>query len=342
VRPDFWPFSRRAAVLTSLVLVPACVAVALILDAQDVAGFDSSGWTLVAAVLVGLLPVILLVLGGVGSVEAAGVRIAFAAVQGVVASASAVEARTLLAHNLGQAPGQVMDSGSDTVIETLSNAVGNDVVVVDLKEGGAWWETRLLLLAAGAARLQNPRAVAFTVATPDRPRKFIGWARPVDIRRRLIEAHPEFAHAQGLAERDALMLRLSARDLPAEPPQLPWAPAPTAPHPVWFARDDRFVPERLLLQRLAGLEVGARSWALSEYRLRDLLASVLYSDAVDRDDTEERWVGTIVGSTAEYFAVTSGGQLVTLIPRPAALNAVFLSVLHGRAGDGAVPPLPAA
>lgn len=338
------------------------------LASEDVAGFEVSLWILVVAVIVGLLPVILVVLSGVGSVEAAGVKIAFAAVQDVVAVASDVDTRSLLAHNLGQPPGQVQDSASDTVIETLGNAVGNEVVEIALGEGEAWWETRLLLLASGATRLRNPRAVAFTWATPDRPRTFIGWARPEDIRRRLLAANDAFRLACEKAERDTLLHQMSLPDAPGAARYLPWAPAgkavesvpegrkslipgavkreddtgywelpwpsSDAMQPPWVRKVDGFLPERLLLENLAPLETGDSNWRITESRIRDLLGSVLFTAAVDRDDSEDRWVETIVGSTAEYFAVTSGGQLATLVPRSSAVNAVLLTLLRGRDSRG--------
>jgi hypothetical protein len=360
MRVTFWPFSRRAAFLASLVLVPLCVVAVLLLGDHEVGGFQVSNWILLAAIIVGLLPVVLVVLGGVQSVEAAGVTVAFAAVQEVVADTTKVETRHLMAMNLGQPPGQVSDSASDTVIETLSNAVGNDVVLVDLKEGDAWWETRLLLLAAGAARLQNPRAVVFTAARPDRPQTFLGWARPADLRRRLLEARPPFQLAAERAEHDTLLWTLSLpytskgiRQLPwaprgkakeqwpnsANPPpmgvrdedsdyyEFPW-PAPEPGPPPQPMRQDRFVPERFLLRKLADLESEDAQWGISEQRLRDLFGSILCTDAVDRDDAEEQWVAMTIGSTAEYFAVTSSGQLVGMIPRFRALNAVLLSLLR--------------
>lgn len=142
----FWPFDRRTAYILSAVLVPICVAVVVWLHRWN--GKDETDvppLALLLAVIVGLAPVLLVILSGVGSVEAAGVKLAFAAVQEVVTERGAVGARSLLANNLGTAPGQVQDSSGNTIIDSLREAVGNDVVVADLREGQAWWETRLLM-----------------------------------------------------------------------------------------------------------------------------------------------------------------------------------------------------
>ena len=96
-------------------------------------------------------------LGGVRSVEAAGVTVAFAAVQDVVSTRGLITARSMIADNLGNPPGPVADSSSDTIIDSLKNAVGNYGVVADLKEGEEWWETRLLVLASDNGHTSDRR-----------------------------------------------------------------------------------------------------------------------------------------------------------------------------------------
>lgn len=358
----YWPFRRSTAFAWSLILVPACIGIVLWLDRLDGrGGFEISGWILLGAIVVGLVPVLLVVLGGVRSVEAVGVKVAFAAVQDVVSSTT-VDARSRLANNLGQPPGQVYDEKGDSIIALLSDAVGNDVVVVDLKEGKAWWETRLLLLAAGALRLGHPRAIVFTAAKPGRPQAFVGWAAPAGLLRRLLASDQQLRDAYDQAQRDAMLWRLSSRQAPTAQRLLPWAsagkateylqpgsklpqlgqpstnenfvefpwPSPNAQGPLPPHQDDDFAAERFLLATFGPLETEDARRTVSEMRVRDLFGSVLHTDAVDRDDSEQQWIATIVGSTDDYFAVTSGGQFVNLVPREAAVNAVLLTLVSGR------------
>jgi hypothetical protein len=361
----YWPFRRSTAFVWSVFLVPACIGVALWLDRLDgEGGFEISGWILLGAIVVGLLPVLLVVLGGVRSVEAGGVKVAFAAVQDVV-SKTTVDARTRLANNLGQPPGQVYDEKGDSIIALLNDAVGNDVVVVDLKEGKAWWETRLLLLAAGATRLGHPRAIVFTAAKPGRPVAFVGWAAPAGMLRRLLASDHQLRDAYDQAQRDAMLWRLSSQHVPTAQRLLPWAsagkateyvqpgsklpqlgqpsenenfvefpwPSPNAQGPLQPHQDDDFAAERFLLATFGPLETEDALRTLSEMRVKDLFGSILHTDAVDRADNEEQWIATIVGSTADYFAVTAGGQFVNLVPREAAVNAVLGALVSGLAGE---------
>lgn len=324
MRDSFWPYSRRAAFVASLVLVPVLLLLVVVASEQGYGGLGGSAWPLFVAVIVGLIPVLALVLGGVDSVQAAGVKVAFAAVQEVVAKTSDVSTRALLAQNLGQPPGQVGDSGSDTVIQTLSSVTGNTVVVVDLQEGDAWWSTRLLLLASGAARLNNPKAIVFVRAEPNRPQAFLGWAEPTEVLRRLLLAEPELQAPHWRADRNTLIWRLSTPTDPGAARQPPW-PGAAVPH---VDHPDQFVPERLLRDELRTLEQSGRDLRVTIGRLQDYLGSVLHTDAIDRGDHDENWLNRLVESRAGYIAITSDGQFVNLAPREAALNALLLSLLE--------------
>ena len=179
VRSRYWPFEARWAFFASLVLVPGLVALAVWLYRP--AGPLATRLTfppLLLAVLLGLLPVALVILNGVRSVEAAGVKVAFVAVRDVVNTGGVDIARSFITDNLRNPPLTVVDaalvSAKDTIIAALKDAAGTDCVVADLKAGDDWWDTRLLVLVAGAARLASPKAVVFTSATPAGP--VVSWA----------------------------------------------------------------------------------------------------------------------------------------------------------------------
>ena len=47
------------------------------------------------------------------------------------------------------------------ILDALREATACEVVIIDLEDGQAWWETRLLVLLAGAVRLKRPERVVF-------------------------------------------------------------------------------------------------------------------------------------------------------------------------------------
>ncbi len=50
--------------------------------------------------------------------------------------------------SIGVPGGAVADSETNEILDALRQAAATEVVVVDLKGGHAWWETRLLVLIA--------------------------------------------------------------------------------------------------------------------------------------------------------------------------------------------------
>jgi hypothetical protein len=363
VRSRYWPFDARWAFFASLILVPSLVALAVWLYRP--AGPLATTLTfppLLLAVLLGLLPVALVILGGVTSVEAAGVRVAFVAVRDVVNTRGVITARSVIADNLGSPPGRVTDSDRASIFDSLKDAVGTYCVVADLKEGDDWWDTRLLVLVAGAVRLAFPKAVVFTSATPGQPGGFVGWATPSEVLRRLLAREPKLRDAYQAAHRDLLLQQLATPMELGGQAMLPWAargkmqkywpdadplpplaerkagvkdtveyPFPSAaPEGLPFViPEDEFRTERVLLDQVVALEQPDAARSLTEVRVRDLFGSILHTDAVEREDDEGKWVETILTSTADFVAVTRGHQFENLVPRRAAVNAVLLAVVSG-------------
>ena len=369
----FWPFKRKYAWWASAVLLPASIAAAVALQAAGLLpGGQASWWILLGAVVIGLLPVILMVLGGVTTVKAAGVEVTFAAVQRAVRAASEVTVRTTLSDNLGAPPGVVLDTAGDTIIQALRAAVTNDVVVVSLGDGHEWWDTRLLLLISGATRLGHPRAIAFTATRADKPGQYLGWATPADLLRTQLSRSSQWREAYRLAQRNTLLAVLAGPEGTPPTLRLPWSAARRQPirggEPADVAAlaetapdgssllpwpspdgdgppmpmggqgpDDPYLAERFLKEQLSILENPQdprqrEQLELTIARVEDLFAPVLQCNAVDIQDAEELWFDGILNGTASYVAVTSAGQLASLVPRDVAINAVLRSLISDRSG----------
>jgi hypothetical protein len=222
----------------------------------------------------------------------------------------------------------------------------------------AWPVPRLLVLASGAVRLGFPKAVVFTSAAPGQPNCFLGWATPGELQRRLLARSPVLAEAHRAAQRDWLLWQLGAPQQPGSQRVLPWAPhgkmrtclpadaalpqlaernasgtvelpwPSPAPQPTpWVMREDGFEAERLLLAYLSPIEGDGTAWSMTEARVRHLFGSVLHTEAVDHEDGEVTWVETVLGTTADFFAVTKGRQFVNLVPRRTAVNSVLLALV---------------
>jgi hypothetical protein len=176
-----WPWSARVAVL----LIPAILVVLVIAHAVARTQLDwpderYGGWVLLGIALLSLLPVLLmlielLALAG-GSLKVAGVAFSFSGESLKVAGAVR---STTLAENLetpDNAP--VAQTSLNSVLRALRRAHDSEVTIVDLRHGRTWWETRLFILIAGAARTGRPKAIGFIGDRNGKQGVFLGWASP--------------------------------------------------------------------------------------------------------------------------------------------------------------------
>lgn len=346
----FWPFGVRAAVLSvPVVLAALLVALALLRAAADWPDDRWDGWLLLGAAAFAVLPVLLVLVGriaeGGGSVRVpGGFEFAFAA----ATAAAAPRTGTTISGNLGAPPGvDIADSGGGNILAALRGAVSNPVAVVDLEDGRAWWETRLLLLLSGADRLGSPRAIVFVATRGGVPRQFVGWGLPRELLRCQLAAIPDDLRlAVHRANARYLHWALSAPDDDSlERALLPWAaalptpaadgsPAPTTnvqrteltTYPIYRPLGEPdLLPESALVEQLQMVEAHPRN--LTVVRLQELFEPVLVTSSLDESDDDEAKLRHITGTSGDYIAVTDGGRYVSLVSRAVAVNAVLRSMV---------------
>ncbi|KJS52148.1 hypothetical protein VM98_33220, partial [Streptomyces rubellomurinus subsp. indigoferus] len=119
----------------------------------------------------------------------------------------------------------VVDSGGSHILSTLRRSAGTDVVIVDLEDGHAWWETRLLVLCAGAQRLGRPSVIVFTAVQGSKAGRYLGWGRPRELLESLLASDQRYRTAYLQMKSLAAAVHLSRAGDPAVPP----APPPLPP-----------------------------------------------------------------------------------------------------------------
>ena len=335
-----WPFGVIAALIAAgAVLVVLLVTVVVLGVTAHWPDQRWQGWLMLGVVLLALTPLLLLILDRVastgGSVEFRGIKIAFAA----EAAGSAVT----LPPNMGIPPGvSVADSGGFKLEAAMREATKNDVLVVDLEEGAAWWETRLFTLCSGARRRGQVRAVVFVATDHTVPRTFQGWASPGRLVQAMLDASPELRHAADNAAVTARRWNLKYAPVPPAPvPPAPVPPAPVAavgplpddvmipPGACPFNGTDRkaFADEEALLTAFGPLEEQPRPVTLA--RLAELFGPILHDVTIDDRDPDDVWMATALSLDDDYLAVTRGQVYVGLLSRSAVL-ARIVGALVGR------------
>jgi hypothetical protein len=342
----FWPFSVVAAWLSvPIILITLMLALSGVRAGTTWLDEAPVGWLLLGVAVLALLPVLLVVLGRVadrgGSVTLpGGFGLAFAGVEAVQSQSGAVR----ISANLGAPPGiDVFDSGGGNIMAALGRAVSNPVAIVDLEDGNAWWETRLMILLSGGVRLGSPRAVAFTATSGGRPARFMGWAPTNELLRCMLStASPDLSRGVHLARADVLKWEVGTPDEALTLVKLPWARAlGDAPpggangapkrqelteYPMYrSAAPLDLVPEALLLQHMAHLEAQPRRVTVT--RLNELFEPVLRRESIAEDDDDSVKARKITETADDFLAITTAGRLVNLISRAVAVNAVLQSLL---------------
>jgi hypothetical protein len=336
-----WPFDIRIAVLWAPILfIGLVLGLALLRQLVRWPPPALDQVVLLAVLLVSLLPVLLAVLDLVaergGAISFRGVTLDFSAAGAVPTYA--------VPHNIGLAGEPVRDRDTENIVEALRGAAKSEVIVVDLEDGEAWWETRLLVLIAGAVRIGRPDAVVFVASDGGVAGRFQGWAAPRDLLPLLLRADRRYREAYhwakawagrwDLAEPTPQNAEDGGQPATALPPKLPAGMRAGAGHPN-IALDDglpgAFGFERLLQANLGThVEPEKPRRTIGIVRLEELFRSVLRMSSVDEDWPAEKKVDAILSTEEPYIAVTQAQRYLRLIPRVSGLAAILRSVTTPR------------
>ena len=198
------------------------------------------------------------------------------------------------------------DSGGAKMIEAMKRATTSEIVYLDLKDGNAWWVTRLLAFCAGAQGIGSPRAIVFVGRMENRERVFLGWGTPAALLAAILKASPDYRlrfHRAKMITRQLAMFGAgnSSLMLQLQPP-LPTQPLPqsislhqdVATNQAYYDDNDSVMLAKISIEELRRTgdtaAVPGVSMAnledppdrLTLVRLQDLFVPCLYSQTVDR------------------------------------------------------------
>src|SRR6266566_3448873 len=336
-RPDrrLWPFGPRTSlVMTPVVLVALLVVVAVFRNATGWPSADSDKLVLIGIFLISLVPVLLASIDAVaergGVIEYRGVKLDFSRVSASTTTSISVPV------NIG-VPGQpITDSTTSAILHALHQAVTTDVVVIDLEDGEAWWETRLLVLLAGAVRLGRPHALVFIGTEGNVGGSFQGWATPDALLPSLVRADQRYEEsyyaAKAAAQQWALVPPVAGQPALQAPPYPPWVQGLAAQYPWMAFRDGSSLPNEHAAEQFLAADLGSRvevvnrPKGISLVRLEELFRPVLEELSIDETWPSERQLETFLDSDGAYVAVTHNGRYARLLPRTAGLNAIVKSL----------------
>jgi hypothetical protein len=178
-----WPYGTRAALLAAPVIwLLVAVLLAITHRFLSLPRAEAGSTALLVGVTLGLIPLLLLLLNYVaasrGTLDIKGIKIDFS-------QAQIQRVEIVLPDNIGRPGAIVVDSSPMQVVSALEEATFNPIARIDIRDGNAWWVTRLMALSAGADRAGSPRVFVFVGMKENVEGAFLGWASPSSVLRAL-------------------------------------------------------------------------------------------------------------------------------------------------------------
>jgi len=239
--------------------------------------------------------------------------------------------------NVGVPTQPVSDRDTILIIDTLRLAVNKDIAIIDLEQGSVWWETRLLILLAGAARLGRPAVIVFLATEGEIEKHFCGWARADSLLPSLLSADRRYQKSYARARVAAAQWSLVEPSLPGS---FPGSPAPPswigglAQQHAWMAHDSQTgLPNELAFEQFLAadlwesIEFPEGGKGMTMVRLNELFAPVLQKAVIEQAWSDEKRVEAVVQAPTGYIAVTQNGSFVRLISKEMGIAAIVGSLV---------------
>jgi len=332
----FWPYKPKVSILSAIIILIVLLIIVGIL--RSTISWPSDGSTntvLIGILLLSLMPILLAVLDVIiergGTVGYKDFKIDFSKVQQSGTSGFTIPA------NIGVRGQPVNDSSTSNILDTLQQATSSGTVVIDLEDGHAWWETRLLVLLAGAERLRKPEKIVFVATDEGREQCFQGWCNPADLLHCLLKTDSQYMRSMAITRAAARQWELVEALEPIPPinagaiPQQPiWMTGNIAIRYSWMAFNYATgLPNELLAEQLLQNDLGEKielkegSKHISIVRLNELFRPVLNKQSVDQNSSIDQQRNAFLDNDTAWIAITNNGKYSTLVSRMAIINEVL-------------------
>jgi hypothetical protein len=336
-----WPYSIGAALLAAFVIW--VVMLSLLIFLESFLGWREvkSGNVLLAVLTGGSLPLALCLvdrfIGSRAVFDIKGVKIDFSQAQFERVSIDIPE-------NIGRPEPVIADSSPMQIISALETATGHQIVRLDLRDGNAWWVTRLLALSAGAAHAGSPKAIVFVGAQEAVEDSYLGWGSPSGLLSALVKdprgrgpSSVTYGQVYQKAVWLARELSLAAvPDIPAPPAPLygspPNQPAVTPEvqrylsNPEYSKRGENALGQ-IVMDLCAQYSLETPPDRLTLGRLNEQFGHCLCRANIDLDKDQEKQIEALLSVDAAYIGLVRNGRYEGLLERAAVERHVIRSLL---------------
>lgn len=307
-----WPYSKQAALL-AIPVIWILSAVFLSFTRKFLSWPDAevSEFINVVVITLGLVPLGLVLFDFVSSKRAVldikGVKIDF--------SQADMASETIgLPENIGIEGAIITDSSPMQITNALEKAIQNEIIRIGLKEGDAWWATRLLALSAGAVRAGSPKVFVFTGTVENIPGVFLGWAQPAAVLKALLNSNAGYKMTYQKSKRIAQQVNL-------------FGDSQLLPIGLQFSSDilryiysDEYLQlgdamfEQIFMDQLA-LQYEGTPEKITLGRFDELFRHCVYRDAVNLEMTGEQQIAAFFDAHGPYVALVRKKRYEALLKR---------------------------
>ena len=226
---------------------------------------------------------------------------------------------------------RLTDSGGTKMVEAMRRAAASEIVYLDLKDGNAWWVTRLLALCVGVGNRGSPKAIVFVGRKENREKIFLGWGTPSSLLTAILAARPDYRARLQTARVIAHQFAVFGPPFRALMPQVPASLAVPHAQPQaivlnpavanranLFDEDEAAMLAKITIDQLttpvpSGTPVEFQPNLeeppdrLTLVRLQELFAPILYQDSVHRSWPNTTQLTRFLESSAPYVALVRNG-----------------------------------
>lgn len=326
-----WPYSKNVAIaIIPITWIMAAILFSLTYRYAEWPDEASRTIVLIIALIISLLPITLVLLDFISSrhavVDIKGLKIDFSHIN--LDQTDFHRKPFALPDNIG-IPGEIVaDSSPMQIVSTLQIATHNEIVLVDIKDGNAWWVSRLLVLSAGAVRAGFPKALVFIGNKEKINNVFLGWSEPLEIQNSILNSNEQFRNTHNDSLRIAKQVNLFGAGENELLPQVStgfmlnetvkrYSDDSYNPDANAYAKLGEAVFEQIFMDQLANRSLESPPDWLTIGRLDQLFGHCVYRNhaVIDLNWPSEKQVSSLLDSKASYIALVRNGIYDSMLKR---------------------------
>lgn len=219
----------------------------------------------------------------------------------------------------------LIHSGSEEVIRAISRATRSPIVTINIKDGRAWWLSRLFALCAGAIRFGSPEIIVFLNTQEYSEKLFVGWAEIRPLFELMERSHPDFSDCHMVTSTIFNQLKLYPvqQNRDEIKPNIELSKdANNYMYTYTTGQEYSFV--QILLDKLRTLEPPNNKpiWITKSF-LSDSFGHCWHTDAIDLELPKETQIENVLEIETNYISLVQGKIFVGMIPSLVAIKMII-------------------